>query len=206
MKTDSALHRLSGAEDGCKALPSVKEAFKIDELEFSMIELFMMFALGLLTGILISLMFTPLIHARASRLAARHLTNELPINMAEVYADRDALRAKFALSVRQLEIRIEELTAKLTTTRAELGRKSNEINRLNGFGRIGQTRTAQDSRSPAGESVDRMDAPPPVPVSRHEQTSLRRCLAELERAETVNGFAASPESKLEILCESNKVH
>jgi hypothetical protein len=164
------------------------------------VEWFMIFALGFLTGILIALAFLPHVHARAARLAARRMMREAPIAIAEVYADRDALRVQFAVAARRLEMRIDELTAKLAKTRAELGRKSDEINRLNELARLAQARTVEDYRPLLGESLDELDGAPLVPESPHEQPSLRKRLAELERAETVSGFTTSPEVEPTISC------
>ena len=131
------------------------------------VEWFMIFGLGFLTAGLLALVLFPLVHARGTRLAARRVMREVPFSMADVYADRDALRAQFAVVERQLEMRIEELTAKLATTRAELGRKSDKINRLNELARIAQTRSVEDSRPLLGESLGKLDTPRLVPEPSH---------------------------------------
>lgn len=95
-----------------------------------MIDWLMSFGLGFLTASLLALPLFSLVHARATRLAARRLMLDIPISMAEIYADRDALRAEFAVSVHRLERRIEVLTAKLAEQGAALGRKADEVNRL----------------------------------------------------------------------------
>src|SRR5262249_39998654 len=45
-------------------------------------------------------------------------------------ADKDQLRAEFAMSTRRLEISVEQLKAKTTSQLAELGKKTDAINRL----------------------------------------------------------------------------
>ncbi len=50
--------------------------------------------------------------------------------MAEIQADKDALRAEFAMSTRGLEITLDELKNEHSNALAELGRKGNAINRL----------------------------------------------------------------------------
>src|SRR5260221_3504724 len=50
--------------------------------------------------------------------------------MAEIQADKDALRAEFAMSTRGLEITLHELKNEHSNALAELGRKGNAINRL----------------------------------------------------------------------------
>jgi predicted nucleic acid-binding Zn-ribbon protein len=64
------------------------------------------------------------------RLTIRRLEHSIPQSMAEIQADKDALRAEFAMSMRGLEITVDELKNKHSNALAELGRKDNAINRL----------------------------------------------------------------------------
>jgi chromosome segregation ATPase len=50
--------------------------------------------------------------------------------MAEIQADKDQLRAEFAMSTRRLEMSVEQLKTKSTGQLAELGKKGDAINRL----------------------------------------------------------------------------
>ncbi len=50
--------------------------------------------------------------------------------MAEIQADKDLLRAEFAVSTRRLEMNIEQLKHKTASQLAELGKKGDVINRL----------------------------------------------------------------------------
>jgi chromosome segregation ATPase len=50
--------------------------------------------------------------------------------MAEIQADKDQLRAEFAMSARRLEMNVEQLKNKTTSQLAELGKKSDAINRM----------------------------------------------------------------------------
>ena len=86
-----------------------------------MIESSMYFGIGLLFGILIGLLLIPLAHARAVRLTARRLEAVVPELTAEVLADKDLLRAEFAMSTRRLELTIELLLDKIATQAVEDG-------------------------------------------------------------------------------------
>ena len=95
-----------------------------------MIELIMYMGIGLLFGCLLAVAIVPPVHNRAVRLTARRL--ETPAqSMAELQADKDLLRAEFAMSMRRFEITVEQLKNKLTNQVVELGKKSDIINRLN---------------------------------------------------------------------------
>ena len=95
-----------------------------------MIEALMYIGIGLLTGCLIGLAVMPLIHDRAVRLTIRRLERALPNSIKEIEADKDLLRADFAMSTRRLELSNEQLRNKTANQLAELGRKSDILNRL----------------------------------------------------------------------------
>ena len=95
-----------------------------------MIEPVMYFGIGFLIAALIGLVIVPLVHNRAVRLTMRRLEAATPLSMAEIQADKDQLRAEFAMSTRRLEMSVEQLKLKSTSQLAELGKKSDAINRL----------------------------------------------------------------------------
>jgi chromosome segregation ATPase len=72
----------------------------------------------------------PLVHARAVRLTMRRLEALTPISRAEIQADKDQLRAEFAMAMSRLEMNVEQMKAKATSQAAEIGRKSDAIGRL----------------------------------------------------------------------------
>ncbi len=60
----------------------------------------------------------------------RRMEAATPLSMAEIQADKDQLRAEFAMSTRRLEMNVEQLKAKTTSQLAEIGKKTDAINRL----------------------------------------------------------------------------
>ncbi|MDE2068993.1 MAG: hypothetical protein KGK01_15960 [Bradyrhizobium sp.] len=95
-----------------------------------MVEPIMYLAIGFLVSMLFGLMIAPLIHNRAVRLTTRRMEAATPLSMAEIQADKDQLRAEFAMSARRLEMSVEQLKNKTTSQLAELGKKSDAINRM----------------------------------------------------------------------------
>jgi hypothetical protein len=95
-----------------------------------MIESLMLCGIGLLAGCLLMLAFFPFIHGRAVRLTKRDIVEATPLAINEIQADKDQLRAQFAMSVRRLEVNIEEMRAKAAGQYSEIGRRDLEINRL----------------------------------------------------------------------------
>ncbi|MDB5521289.1 MAG: hypothetical protein JWQ82_886, partial [Tardiphaga sp.] len=95
-----------------------------------MIEPIMYLAIGFLVSMLFGLMVLPLVHNRAVRLTTRRLEAATPISMAEIQADKDQLRAEFAMSARRLEMSVAQLKNKTTSQMADIGKKSDAINRM----------------------------------------------------------------------------
>ncbi len=95
-----------------------------------MIELVMYFGIGFLVAALLFLLFIPLVHNRAVRLTMKRLEAATPLSIAEIRADKDQLRAEFAMSTRRLEMSVEKMKTKSSTQLAELGKKSDAINQL----------------------------------------------------------------------------
>ena len=95
-----------------------------------MIEPIMYFGIGFLVSALLGLLFVPLVHNRAVRLTMRRLEAATPLSIAEIRADKDQLRAEFAMSTRRLEMSVEQMKARTTTQLAELAKKSDAINQL----------------------------------------------------------------------------
>src|SRR5436190_7740785 len=95
-----------------------------------MIESVMYFGIGFLVAALLGLLFVPLVHNRALRLTIKRLEASTPLSIAEIRADKDQLRAEFAMSTRRLEMSVEKMKAKTTSPLAELGKKTDAINHL----------------------------------------------------------------------------
>jgi chromosome segregation ATPase len=95
-----------------------------------MVEPIMYLAIGFLVSMLFGLMIVPLVHNRAVRLTTRRMEAATPLSMAEIQADKDQLRAEFAMSARRLEMSVDQLKNKTTSQLAELGKKSDAINRM----------------------------------------------------------------------------
>src|SRR5215813_12856960 len=95
-----------------------------------MIEPIMYGGIGFLIASLLVIGLIPLVHARAVRLTMRRLEAVTPMSMTEIQADKDQLRAEFAMSTRRLEMSVEQMKAKTTSQLAEIGKKSEAIGRL----------------------------------------------------------------------------
>jgi chromosome segregation ATPase len=95
-----------------------------------MIEPIMYAGIGFLVAGLLVLGVIPLVHARAVRLTIKRVEAMIPMSMGEIQADKDQLRAEFAMSTRRLEMSVEQVKAKATSQLAEIGKKGEAVNRL----------------------------------------------------------------------------
>ena len=95
-----------------------------------MIEPIMYIGIGFLVAGLLVIGVIPMVHARAVRLTQRRLEAMTPMSMAEIHADKDQLRAEFAMSTRRLEMSVDQMKAKTTSQLAEIGKKSEAVGRL----------------------------------------------------------------------------
>jgi DNA repair exonuclease SbcCD ATPase subunit len=103
-----------------------------------LIEQAMIFALGFLVAALFGLLFLPAVQRRAARLAGRRLEMLLPLSMEEIVAERDQLRAEFAVERRRIEQKLEAAGDAQAQHMGEIGRQAGMIDDLNG--QLSQTR------------------------------------------------------------------
>lgn len=96
------------------------------------IENVMYFVLGLLVAGLLALIIMPAVWRRAVRLTKKRIEAATPMTMAEFRADKDQLRAEFALSTRRLEMNVEALRRRLADQLRDINRKKNELGGIKG--------------------------------------------------------------------------
>src|SRR3954451_20083175 len=94
------------------------------------IENIMDFALGAMVAGLLALIIIPAVWKRAVRLTKRRIEAATPITMAEFRADKDQLRAEFALTTRKLEMTIETLRKRLSDQITDVDRKRTDLGAL----------------------------------------------------------------------------
>jgi len=92
----------------------------------------MYFALGALASGLLMLLLLPAVWRRAVRLTRKRIEAATPITLAEFRADKDQLRAEFALSTRRLELNVEQLRKRLSEQMGDVNRKRTDLASLKG--------------------------------------------------------------------------
>ena len=89
-----------------------------------MIEQSIYFALGCIVTALLALCFAPLFWRRALRLTRRRLQLQVPLSMQEILAERDQLRAGFAVERLRIEQAMARIEASKAQDMAEIGRRT----------------------------------------------------------------------------------
>lgn len=101
----------------------------------------MYYTLGLLSAGIVALLIGPPLWRRAVRLTYRDIERSLPMTREEIEADKDQLRASFAVSIRRLETTVERLENQAAVQRIDLSHKRDIIAML----------TSEESKS--GEDI-----------------------------------------------------
>lgn len=91
-----------------------------------MIQSSLFFVLGFLAAGLIALLIAPAIWNRAVRLTKRRIEAKVPLTLSDIQADKDRMRAEFAISTRRLEISIKDQREKAAQQLLELNHRRNE--------------------------------------------------------------------------------
>ena len=95
-----------------------------------MAEIIMTFALGFLLASLIALVLAAPMWQRAVQITTKRLLASSPVSIEDFKADKDRMRAEFAMSARKLEMSVESLRKKAETRLAELDRRKREVDDL----------------------------------------------------------------------------
>jgi hypothetical protein len=97
----------------------------------SMIEWLMFGALGFLLGCLLALMLAPPLWNRAVKLTTRKLEATMPMSLNDIQADKDQLRAEFAIELRKVEVALDKAKEKATRELIEANKRRVQIAMLN---------------------------------------------------------------------------
>lgn len=95
-----------------------------------MIESALFFILGFFCAAFLALMVAPAIWRRAVVLTRRKIEASVPLTLNEIEADKDRMRAEFAMSTRRLEMSVKGLKDKAANHLADIGRFREEIRHL----------------------------------------------------------------------------
>lgn len=90
----------------------------------------MLVALGFLGATLLALLIAPAFYARAVRLTTSRIKATMPLTDLEIRADKDRIRAEYAVEVHKLESRMEQVKLAAARQQIELNRRDARINEV----------------------------------------------------------------------------
>lgn len=96
------------------------------------IQSIMLVALGFLVAALLSFLVAPLYRRRTARLATEELKRSIPLTEAEIRADKDRLRAEYAIAIHKLESKLDEASHSAAKQMVEINRRDAVISGLEG--------------------------------------------------------------------------
>lgn len=108
-----------------------------------MIQPILFFVLGFLCACFLAALVAPAAWRRAVRLTRKRVEASVPLTLAEIQADKDRLRAEYAMGLRKREMEIKSLREKSAEQSVEIGRAQAELVKLGGE-RDAEQRKASD--------------------------------------------------------------
>jgi chromosome segregation ATPase len=94
------------------------------------IQSILFFSLGFLCAGFLALMVAPAIWRRAVLLTRKRIEASVPLSLSEIQADKDRMRAEFAMSTRRLEMSMKQFREKAAAQVIEINRNREELKRL----------------------------------------------------------------------------
>ncbi|RVB78276.1 MULTISPECIES: hypothetical protein [unclassified Mesorhizobium] len=95
-----------------------------------MVQSVLFFVLGFLCAGFLALMIAPAIWRRAVMLTRKRVEGSMPLTLAEIQAEKDRIRAEFAMSTRRLEMTVKSLREKSAEQLVEIGRGREALKEL----------------------------------------------------------------------------
>ncbi len=154
-----------------------------------MIQYTMLVALGFLVASLLALVLAPPLWRRAVRLTTSRLQATMPMSPQEIQAEKDQLRAEFAMETRRLELALESARDASAKQLVEINRRKASIKKLRA--QIKELQALADERKNASavlEQTVRKKLPELETELNRANTEMNKRLAEVrELAQSLLG-------------------
>lgn len=134
-------------------------------------------ALGFLLGCLLALALAPPLWNRAVKLTTRRLEATMPMSLNDIQADKDQLRAEFAIELRKVEVALDKAREKAARELIESNKRRAEIATLNTdlAGARGKLQENESANRVLQQTIKRR-----LPDLDSRLKSAKKALAELE--------------------------
>ncbi len=138
----------------------------------------MLILLGFFTAALLCFLLAPMYRRRAARLATDELKRSMPLTTAEIRADKDLLRAEFAITIHKLESKIEQANFSAARQLVEINRRDAAISGLEG--EVARMRTFLDEHENARRVLEQTITER-LPKVEHRLAEAKKVLNERDK-------------------------
>jgi chromosome segregation ATPase len=172
-----------------------------------LVQSILFFVLGFLCAGFLALMVAPAIWRRAVALTRRRVEGSMPLTLAEIQADKDRVRAEFAMSTRRLEMNVKSLREKSAEQLVEIGRGREALKEL-AVEREDKNRVVAELQARSGELHKRQEQLQQLSdrLAQTERVLEKRAL-ELEKLEHMYDDAsfASSSRQIELVARESEL-
>jgi chromosome segregation ATPase len=139
-----------------------------------LVQSILFFVLGVLACSFVVTLFAPAAWRRAGRLTRRRIEATLPLTQTEIQAEKDGVRAEFAMATRRLEMEVQALREKVAAQMVEIQR---------GEQTAGQIRVQQEAKEAALTESEARNSELRAELGQRESQlrQLAQSLAEAEK-------------------------
>jgi chromosome segregation ATPase len=157
-----------------------------------MIDVAMYAALGFLIASLLALMLAPPLWKRAVRLTTRRVEATMPMSVSDIQADKDQLRAEFAIELRRVEVARDKARDKAARELVEANKRRVEIAELKtAFDSVkGRLQEKENANRVLEQTIRRR-----LPELETSLKAAKQAMAELEAANAELRNAASSQAE-----------
>jgi hypothetical protein len=165
------------------------------------IEMVMLAGLGFLTAALLTVFLSPLYRRRVARLTTEMLKRSMPLTETEIRADKDRMRAEYAIRIHKLEMKLEEGAEASARQMVDLNRRDAAISDLEGA--VSHQRASLEEHENARRVLEQtiMDRLPKV---EHRLAEARKLLFQRDRE--IVALSQSSEKQSRALEEATQIN
>ncbi len=143
-----------------------------------MIKIVMLMALGFFMAVMLMMFVAPAFFKRAARLTTVKLQSKLPYTLSDFEAQKDQIKAEFAIRIRRLEVSFDQVKENSAKLRVNLNKREMEIQEIKSQNiNLRASLAEKNSRAVVLEQTVRTE----IPALNHQLLQVRSELVASER-------------------------
>ncbi len=143
-----------------------------------MIQTVMLMALGFLMAVMLMMLMAPAFFKRAAHLTTLKLQSKLPYTLSDLEAQKDQIKAGYAIRIRRLEVSFDQVKENSAKLRVNLNKREMEIQELKSQNiKLRASLAEKNSRAVVLEQTVRTE----IPALNHQLLKVKSDLKSTER-------------------------